>query len=1032
MTPGRFLRVEEIFHSALAQPINQRSAFLLSACGDDDVLRREVELLLEYREQTRDPLQVPGVDDALRALAEGDAESLVGRTLGHYQIIRRIGAGGMGEVYAAQDLQLNRRVALKLLTSYLTRDEEQVNRLHREAQTASALNHPNIVTIYELGHADSLHYIAMEFVEGETLRQKISASLPLHEILNIAIQVASGLAAAHQAGILHRDIKPENVMFGKDGFVKILDFGIAKFTQQQRPVAPLLRANPDMSVAAGTLSYMSPEQAQGHSLDARTDIFSLGVVLFEMIIGKRPFDRATQPDRREALLDNNEAPPMNTLRKDVPINLERIVAKALRKNRDHRYTSTRELLTDLREFDSGAGEGLGDAQRANRMLQQYLSIYAVDKRALIPIRRLSFIRSHSDLESGALTRELFRKSLRLGVIKISLLFASLLLVGAVAAFAFSRSEEWTGTRFSDGHTRAVRRAIFSPDGRRLLSVGEDKKIIVWDFAQRKRIATLADHTDWVTRIAFSPDGKWLATGSRDKTIIVWDADTLQRITVLREHHGEVRAVGFSPDSRVMASASYDPDVRTILWGVGRWERVAEIPEGSGYSNLVFSPDSKFLITAANQWEVNTGTRARRGAERFQGNWRAEAPDRETLVCATADGWVNFWDVKQFWRTGQLRLLQRYRAHHDDARAAAFSPNGRLLATGADDIILWDAKSRALITHFKYPSIVWSVEFSPDGNWLISTHGDGSILLWNVEDRQLAGNLNEHSGPVRSVAYSSDGTHIASASEDGTVLIWNADGTSKETTLIGHDARAMAVGFSPDRKWIASMDFYRNLIRWDLDRGQPRWTVNTHLPGRMLAISPDSRWIAVSAGVFSAEDGRQVFDFGQTKPELQEIYGVAFSTDGRWLGCAGANGQLSLVDVRGWRLVECLDVKESQLIAVSFSPDSKSLITGDDEGRVRLWSLNPLHEVALIGRHSARVKSVTFSPDGSEVASAGDDRNICLWDIATRRLITSIGTHTAPVLSIAFSPDGRKLVAGGHDNSVRLFTRHSTVWGYRWN
>lgn len=276
MMDERSRQIEEIFHAALELDAGARAAFLAIACGHDETLRLEVESLLHYKELTQSPLDAPVVDQAFRALAESDGESLIGKTIAHYQILSRIGEGGMGEVYAALDQRLNRKAALKFLPASFIEDDEQVRRLHHEARTASALNHPNIVTIYELGQSESLHFIAMEFVEGQTLRQKVSAPMPFHEVLNAAIQVASGLAAAHRAGVLHRDIKPENVVFGNDGFVKILDFGIAKFKERTRTggsAATAWTAGNPTSVAAGTLSYMSPEQARGEALDARTDIF---------------------------------------------------------------------------------------------------------------------------------------------------------------------------------------------------------------------------------------------------------------------------------------------------------------------------------------------------------------------------------------------------------------------------------------------------------------------------------------------------------------------------------------------------------------------------------------------------------------------------------------------------------------------------------------------------------------------------------------------------------------------------------------
>jgi WD40 repeat protein len=1042
-------QIEEIFHAALELSGDQRAAFLANSCGDDEALRCEVESLLHCNERTRSPFKTSAVDAAFRALAESDDESLIGKTIEHYQILSRIGEGGMGEVYAAQDQRLNRKVALKFLPVAFTKDDDHVRRFHQEARAASALNHPNIVTVYDIGQLDSLHFIAMEFIDGETLRQKVLVQMPVREVISVAIQVASGLAAAHQAGILHRDIKPENLMSNNDGSVKILDFGIAKFKEQPASSPhpqpePGVANNPYASLAAGTLSYMSPEQARLEQVDARTDIFSLGIVLFELVAGRRPFGGETQTEILRAIL-NDEAPTLSAIRKNLPPDLERIIGKAVKKKREERYQSAKEMLADLKEFNDVTDAALDARERANRMLVQYLSMYAVDERALIPINKLWFIHHRSTLERGERGRGLFRKSLRQGILRSSAAALLILLLTTASAAWLSRNEEWSGVRLSDGHTAAARRAIFSPDGKRLVSVGEDKRVIVWDFARRERIATLTDHTDVVTSVAFSPDGKWFATGSKDTTVIIWDAARLERVKILREHRSPVNAVAFSPDGRLLASASEAPDSRTIVWDVSRWEKDRELSDGCGYSNLIFSPDSKSLLTTTHgqTWDLSTGHQVRMEEDSIKdgldGDWRALSPDAKRLANISPVGDVFFWETGGFWETGRHTLLGQYRAHHDNGRSVAFSPDGHLVATGAEDIVLWDVATQTLLTRLKYAAIVWSVEFSPDGHWLVSTHGDGAILLWDVKQRELVANLNEHSGPVRAVAYSPDGKRIASASEDNTVVIWNAETAHKEMTLIGHDARVTAVAFAANGGWVASCDFNLNVIRWDLMERQAKWTIRLGDFNAALAISPDSRWLADSEGVHESTDGRLVVSFldtkknpinkSQVRDEIRGVYGEAFSADGNWLACVTDQGSIGLFDVHKWQEVDRVNSKNTSFIAVSFAPDSKSFVTGDDEGGVRLWSVSPLREVALVGRHAARVKSVAFSPDGREVASAGDDRNIYLWNVSRRRLITSIGTHTAPLLSVAFSPDGKKLVAGGHDNSVRIFTRHRTLWGY---
>lgn len=293
------------------------------------------------------------VEAATEMLA--DERAIVGKQIGHYQVLSLIGRGGMGEVFLAQDTRLGRKVALKILCTDFTRNEDRLRRFRQEARAASALNHPNIITIHEIAQEGSLQFIATEYVEGKTLREHISGRpIALGQALDIAVQVASALAAAHQAGIIHRDIKPENIMVRGDGFAKVLDFGLAKLVERAAtatgsagPTLAKVETNPGMVM--GTPHYMSPEQARGVKVDHRTDIFSLGVVLYEMVAGRAPFAGATSADLIMAILGKEPA-PLQRSRPEVPESVEWIVSKALRKDHEERYQTARELLTDLRSL----------------------------------------------------------------------------------------------------------------------------------------------------------------------------------------------------------------------------------------------------------------------------------------------------------------------------------------------------------------------------------------------------------------------------------------------------------------------------------------------------------------------------------------------------------------------------------------------------------------------------------------------------------------------------------------------------------
>jgi serine/threonine-protein kinase len=276
-----------------------------------------------------------------------------GTRLGRYEIRAKIGEGGMGEVYLALDTELDRTVAIKILPEALASDQQRLQRFIQEAKAASGLNHPHILTIYEIGTAGDSRFIATEFIDGDTLRQRLTAGLKLVEILETMTQAASALAAAHAAGIIHRDIKPENIMIRRDGIVKVLDFGLAKLTApESTTVDPeaLTRFRTDPGTVLGTAVYMSPEQARGLEVDARTDIWSLGVVLYELVAGCLPFEGSTTSEVLASILSEKEPQPLARYSREAPTELERIVSKALRKNRDQRYQTTRDLLLDLKSL----------------------------------------------------------------------------------------------------------------------------------------------------------------------------------------------------------------------------------------------------------------------------------------------------------------------------------------------------------------------------------------------------------------------------------------------------------------------------------------------------------------------------------------------------------------------------------------------------------------------------------------------------------------------------------------------------------
>src|SRR5687768_1229586 len=341
MPAERWQQIEKLFHAALERTPSERAALLADACAGDEELRREVESLLATHEQGKSLLETPASDLA----ADWLKMSLVGKKIGRYRLTAKLGEGGMGVVYRAEDEALRRTVAIKVLALDKLADAERKRRLLQEARAASALNHPNIITVYDIGSADGVDFIAMEYVEGRTLGEILATeSLPLAEKLTFALRISEALAAAHARGIIHRDLKPGNIMASREGQIKVLDFGLAKLQEGADESTQTVATEAGLIV--GTLAYMSPEQAQGLSVDARSDIFSFGAILYEMFAGRRAFQGDTNARVLAAVLAGEPRDAAEG-RPGLPRELTAILRRALAKKPDERYQRINELTRDI-------------------------------------------------------------------------------------------------------------------------------------------------------------------------------------------------------------------------------------------------------------------------------------------------------------------------------------------------------------------------------------------------------------------------------------------------------------------------------------------------------------------------------------------------------------------------------------------------------------------------------------------------------------------------------------------------------------
>ncbi len=609
MKAERWQRVETLFQAALARAPETRTTFLVEACPDNPSLREEVEKLLASFDAADSFLETPAADDLGFISQSSAVPSLAsGQQLAHYEILSLLGVGGMGEVYLARDTKLDRPIALKLLPAQFAADPERVRRFEREARAASALNHPNIITIHEIGQESGTHFIATEYIAGETLRQRLNhGKLATSEAVAIARQIASALSAAHQAGIVHRDIKPENVMIWPDGLVKVLDFGLAKpLGEEPEPPSNTrlsetpLQTDPDLLV--GTLNYLSPEQVRREKLDARTDLFSLGVVLYEMLAGARPFTGSTAAEVCAAIL-HGIPPPL------VTCPLSHIVNRALAKERARRYQTAAELQADL----SASALAQPAMSRSRRRLVMAVMLILV----------LCALGFWTWAKRGAKTEPAFKAQLaqKLTDLAGQELFPILAPDGQSFVFASYGSGNWDIYRQTIGAREAVNltadsrgldfQPAFSPDGARIAFCstrhGSGVFVMNSDGGQVERLTEGGNNPAWSPdgrEIAFADERIWdyEARTTYPSRSHLWAVNLATRTRRLITEHDAVQP-SWSPHGHRLAFWGEQKGGHRDIWTVaasGGSEPVTVTDDGYVDWNPVWSPDGRQLYFLSNR------------------------------------------------------------------------------------------------------------------------------------------------------------------------------------------------------------------------------------------------------------------------------------------------------------------------------------------------------------------------------------------------------------------------------------------------
>jgi WD40 repeat protein len=987
---------------------------------------------------------------------------------GEYLLEEAIAHGGMGVVYRARQLSLGRTVAVKLLLLGRFSSTESIERFRREASHAASLRHPNIVAIHEVSEHDGQHFFSMDYVEGQSLGQRLKEGLlGSRRAAEITRDIARAIDYAHGQGVLHRDIKPSNVLLDSFGQVRITDFGLAKRLDGSSDLT-------ETGQLLGTPNYLSPEQAAGRNdeVGPASDIHSIGALLYELLTGRPPY---LAESLQETLLRIRDAQPASprTLNPGIERDLETICLKCLNKEPARRYGTAVALAEDLDRWLERRPILARPAPAAERVwlwcrrkprqaaligltCGAVLAALVILSVAVVAIRAARIVAEQKAEESQG---RLVQSHVQLGNRRVEehdpfrgllwLVEAMRLEKGGAERLEMHRRR--IGAVLAQAarikqmffHEKAAQSAEFSPDGLRLLTACDDGIARVWDVASGAMVLPPLEVGSDILHAQFSPDGRRIVTLGLDGRLRLWDPANGQPVTPplrqpdFRRASQRLRpAVHFSPDGRFVLVAFGSPEACLRDLEDGQLKRV--FAHGDIVNDAVFSPDGRRIMTGGDDklvrlWEAESGEQIGPALK------HAEAVSN---VGFSADG-SRFYTVQNrrviwLWDTATAARVGETLKGNGAIFNISSGPKGRQLfaVMWRGFGWLWDMEKGERLFKLPHEAPLFSAAFSPTGAQIATASWNGTVQVWSTTEGTLSSEILVAGAPTQQVAFSPDGASLAVSSANGVVQVWDWAPRTTAIAALKHPGKKVEVHqaeFSADGRYVVTRTSNRAdpVVVWEAGLRQRVGMPLSHPASvHRVAFSPDSNRVLTVA----ADDSVRIWDWRTARETVAALRPgsaltvAAFSPDGGRVATGGADGMVRIWDTATGERVGGPLVHRGKIIRVEFSADGTSILTASQDQTARVWEAASGRPLTPPLEHMSKLMHAALSRDGRRVVTAGmaphpdpDGPGAAyVWEVPSGRRVSPLLPHRSTIVDAQFSPDGRRVATASQDITARIW------------